>query len=255
MTRMLSSTLRVFSVFLVLVLAASCGSGTSPETDREALTSLYEATGGPDWTRNTNWLTDAPLNQWEGVITDSEGRVTELHLSRNNLFGVIPTDVGNLDKLKVLHVGNVLRVRNPPSSGDLGAAVIFGLIAGAEVLGSIFGGSPGEPELPPGHNLLAGCIPNRLKDQIDEQRSFLDGLQFCDPENEEANTERLAREFAVQTDNADIIQAPLDGEGDPGCYSEGGSWGPQEDLRAAVHANSVPLTRMLVGAVLEEDHW
>ena len=33
---------------------------TSPETDREALVALYNATGGPNWTRNNNWLSDVP---------------------------------------------------------------------------------------------------------------------------------------------------------------------------------------------------
>ena len=29
---------------------------TSPETDREALIALYNATGGPNWSGNYNWL-------------------------------------------------------------------------------------------------------------------------------------------------------------------------------------------------------
>ena len=29
--------------------------------DRAALVALYEATGGPNWRNNTNWLTDAPM--------------------------------------------------------------------------------------------------------------------------------------------------------------------------------------------------
>ena len=160
------------SAFLVLVLTAACGPGTSPETDREALTSLYQATGGPDWTRNNNWLTDAPVNQWEDVSTDSEGRVTELDLFRNNLTGVIPADIGNLDRLTVLHLGNERRVREEGLGG-----VIADLFEGtADLLGALIG--EGE-ELPPGHNDLAGCIPSQLKDQIDTQRSYLDNLRFC----------------------------------------------------------------------------
>ena len=31
-------------------------------TDRGALVALYESTGGADWTRSHNWLTDAPLS-------------------------------------------------------------------------------------------------------------------------------------------------------------------------------------------------
>ena len=49
--------------------------------DRDALEALYRATDGPNWTDNTNWLTDAPLGQWYGVTTDRAGRVLELDLS------------------------------------------------------------------------------------------------------------------------------------------------------------------------------
>ena len=36
-------------------------------SERVALGRLYEATNGPDWTDNTNWLTDAPVEEWHGV--------------------------------------------------------------------------------------------------------------------------------------------------------------------------------------------
>ncbi len=41
---------------------------TSPETDREALVALYNATSGPNWDGNDNWLSDVPISEWEGVI-------------------------------------------------------------------------------------------------------------------------------------------------------------------------------------------
>ena len=47
----------------------------SPETDREALAALYNATGGGNWARGTNWLSDAPIGEWEGVTTDGYDRV------------------------------------------------------------------------------------------------------------------------------------------------------------------------------------
>ena len=58
---------------------------TSPETDREALVALYNATDGLNWTRNNSWLSDVPTSEWEGVTTDDNGRVTELDLRRNQL--------------------------------------------------------------------------------------------------------------------------------------------------------------------------
>ena len=46
---------------------------TSAETDREALVALYNATDGENWSRSDNWLSDAPLGEWEGVTTDVDG--------------------------------------------------------------------------------------------------------------------------------------------------------------------------------------
>ena len=63
---------------------------TSAETDREALIALYNATDGENWTRNSNWLSDAPLGEWEDVSTDVDGRVTRLDIPTNELSGCVP---------------------------------------------------------------------------------------------------------------------------------------------------------------------
>ena len=81
----------------------------SPATDREALVRLYEATDGPNWNNNHNWLTDAPLENWYGVDTNSDGRVTYLFLIDNNLNGVVPVNLLNMGELNNLLVeGNPL---------------------------------------------------------------------------------------------------------------------------------------------------
>ena len=49
--------------------------------DRAVLVELYNATDGANWTNNTNWLSDEPMREWHGVVTDDEGRVAELSLS------------------------------------------------------------------------------------------------------------------------------------------------------------------------------
>ena len=75
---------------------------TTTDSDRTALLALYDATNGSRWRDNTNWLTEMPLDQWYGVHTDSEGRVTHLHLSANVLTGAVPPQVGHLARLKTL---------------------------------------------------------------------------------------------------------------------------------------------------------
>jgi len=72
--------------------------------ERAALVALYLATDGASWTHNDNWLSAAPVAAWYGVITDASGRVTELNLPANGLFGSIP-DLSALTSLKYLDLG------------------------------------------------------------------------------------------------------------------------------------------------------
>ena len=77
-------------------------------TDREILEIFYEVTGGDEWADNTNWLSDADLNEWFGVNAD-EGKVRGIWLPANNLVGVIPPELGSLDELFILGLrGNKL---------------------------------------------------------------------------------------------------------------------------------------------------
>ncbi len=66
--------------------------------DRAALVALYNATGGADWTNNTNWLSNEALSEWHRVETDEDGRVTALRLGVNKLSGEIPAELGELDQ-------------------------------------------------------------------------------------------------------------------------------------------------------------
>ncbi len=76
----------------------------SPAGDRAALVALYKATDGPDWTDNTNWLSDRPLSEWYGVTT-ANGRVTSLTLTNTNLRGPIPVELAQLSELERLGLG------------------------------------------------------------------------------------------------------------------------------------------------------
>lgn len=84
------------------------------ESDREALASLYEGTGGQDWTRSDGWLGDGPLSAWHGVETDSLGRVTTLDLSGNGLAGSLPASLAELTSMTSLRIGD-----NPGMTGAL----------------------------------------------------------------------------------------------------------------------------------------
>ena len=80
-----------------------------PSLDRPTLVALYNATDGPNWANNDNWLSDSPIGEWHGVETDAMGRVTGLGLDGNQLSGEIPAELGDLANLLELGLdGNQL---------------------------------------------------------------------------------------------------------------------------------------------------
>ncbi|MBQ5738720.1 MAG: hypothetical protein IIV55_06725 [Alistipes sp.] len=76
---------------------------TEDNSDRDILVKFYEDTGGDNWTRNDNWCSDLPLNDWYGVGTNDEGRVMGLWLDVNNLNG--GGSLSGLDALEWLECG------------------------------------------------------------------------------------------------------------------------------------------------------
>ena len=93
---------------------------SAPETDREPLVALYNATDGPNWANNEDWLSGAPIGEWYGVTTDNNGRVTWLWLDGNQLSGEIPPELGSLSNLENLDLAqNRLSGEIPPELGSL----------------------------------------------------------------------------------------------------------------------------------------
>ena len=77
-------------------------------------------TGGPDWTHNENWRTDAPLGEWYGVEVDNQGKVVELGFVANRLTGRIPRELGDLANLRSLYLyRGGLTGSIPPELGNL----------------------------------------------------------------------------------------------------------------------------------------
>ena len=108
--------------------------------DREALVALYNATGGPQWKDNTNWMSDAPIDEWYGVVTgrctgtgsvlscfDDDG-VASLSLMENGLRGEIPPELSELANLVKLDLGgNELSGEIPPELGRLSNLIVLDL--------------------------------------------------------------------------------------------------------------------------------
>ena len=134
-------------------------------TDREILEILYNATGGDNWTNNTNWLSDIPIGEWHGVTTDEDGRVTSLGLEHNQLSGSIPPELGGLSSLTWLSLwDNQLSGSIPPELGNLSGLAELHLRAN-QLSGEIpaeLGGLSNLSTLNLPGNQLSGAIPAEL---------------------------------------------------------------------------------------------
>ncbi len=133
--------------------------------DRKILEELFQATEGEGWTNRDNWLTDAPIREWNGVTEDAEGYVTELYLFSNNLSGHIPSSLGKLHRLKKLLLSdNSLTGSIPAELGNIEQLETLYLQSNG-----LTGTIPPElgrliqlDDLNLGHNSLTGQIPPEL---------------------------------------------------------------------------------------------
>ena len=122
--------------------------------NRCALIDFYKATGGDNWRRSENWLTDKPLNDWYGVTANHDGVVVEFDVESNNLEGEMPSEITHLTELKALSLNdNSLSGSIPPEMGCLTELEWLGL----------------------DHNSLLGSIPPEIGDLTKLRHLHLNG--------------------------------------------------------------------------------
>ena len=130
--------------------------------DRGVLITLYHATGGPNWKRDDNWLTDTPLNSWFGVRAYGAD-VSSIELLGNGLTGRIPPGLTNLAKLQSLKLRwNKLTGTIPASIGRM---LSYLDLSANELTGPVppeLGHLPRLNALYLGNNALTGTIPREL---------------------------------------------------------------------------------------------
>ena len=136
-----------------------------PFCGRGVLVAIYNATGGANWTNNTNWLSDRPIGEWYGVTVNYQGHVTGLDLGGNQLTGTIPTQLGSLSNLTGLHLwGNQLTGTIPTELGNLDS--LTGLdLGGNQLTGTIptqLGNLSNLTHLDLWGNQLTGTTPTQL---------------------------------------------------------------------------------------------
>ena len=145
--------------------------GTPVSEDRAALIDFYNGTGGSNWSRRRNWTSNRPINEWEGVRTDSNDRVTHLDLNRNRLTGTVPSALGRLTHLQYLNLSgnqlsgplpssvvNLTRMREVNLSGNQ----LRGTIPSS--LASVLGRFPDLRVVNLAGNDLSGALPSNLGD-------------------------------------------------------------------------------------------
>lgn len=138
--------------------------------DSIALVALYNATDGPNWTRNDNWMT-GPIDTWWGVTLSEDGcNVTRIDFridlnTGNNLNGPIPDEIGNLSSLYELALpNNQLTGKLPENLKNL-SKLTYMLLSGNSLSGELpkwLGNYPLLFELSLSGNLFSGTIPAEI---------------------------------------------------------------------------------------------
>lgn len=101
--------LRAALAALIVATSPLPSSAALPDSERSVLVDLYAATQGDGWVNHDNWLSDDPCGPapWFGVICSSgpDHHVTEIHLSSNNLSGIMPS-LSPLTRLQKINISD-----------------------------------------------------------------------------------------------------------------------------------------------------
>ncbi|MFI0428880.1 leucine-rich repeat domain-containing protein [Mariniflexile sp. HMF6888] len=175
------------TLILFFILCATYSFGQTcvvPQSEKDALMALYNATNGPNWTNtlanNQAWDVNTSVCDWYGV-TVSNGTVTELSLSSNGLSGTIPVSISNLVNLNKLQLNNNNLSGSIPSEiGNLSNLNSLRLYTN-QLTGPIpseIGNLTNLKSLNLSSNQLTGAIPIELSNLVDLTGLTLFGNQL-----------------------------------------------------------------------------
>ena len=72
------------------------------DIQKDILNRFFADLNGPDWTSKDGWGAVDDICDWSGITCDEEKHVVEISLDENNLKGVVPDEIFNLPKIRVL---------------------------------------------------------------------------------------------------------------------------------------------------------
>jgi Leucine-rich repeat (LRR) protein len=156
-----------------------------PVAECNALVTLYNRTGGPNWTNNAGWLeTNTPCG-WSGIACEDAGtNVTDIYLENNNLVGTIPPDLDSLTKLEWLALNsNRLTGTIPPRLGNI-TTLYWLYLDYNQLTGSIpasLGKLVNVTDLQLQNNRLTGSIPPQLGNMVSLTSLILDNNRLSGP--------------------------------------------------------------------------
>ena len=156
------SLYRFLKTVAMICVSAGLAHATIPDSERQALVSIYNSTRGTAWTNHTNWNLDAGTEcAWFGVTCDGVGStVIGVALVNNNLVGTIPSLNGLPNLKQLLLYGNLLTGSIPSFSGLTALQGIF--LHNNQLTGTIppITGLPNLTALFLSNNTLSGGVPS-----------------------------------------------------------------------------------------------
>ena len=90
-------------IVLLLMILPCLGMSQARLQDSLALVDLFQSCDGDNWSRKDNWLTDQPLDTWQGIKIKND-RVAEINLSNIGLKGNLPKSFYQLEGLVRLQI-------------------------------------------------------------------------------------------------------------------------------------------------------
>jgi hypothetical protein len=132
-----ASFFKTVALFVAVVLQTLTAIADIPQSERDALIALYEATNGAEWLNRTNWRNagDTEFNDpgtectWFGVGCKADGTtVVSVSLDGNQLSGPMPPELSDLVNLQIIDLSvNQLTGSLPAQITNLTSLTFLGL--------------------------------------------------------------------------------------------------------------------------------